>query len=112
VVVVRAAGRLGMIASISPSASRSGAVILSASAASTLRLASRHRIAAQPSGRDDAVDGELLHQHAVADGDPERAAAAPLPADDDDDRDLEHHHLAQVHAMASATPRSSDSTPG
>ena len=63
-------------------------------------------------GRNDAVDGELLHQHAVADGDAERSPAASLAAHQDDDRHFEHHHLAQVEAIASATPRSSDSTPG
>ena len=47
-------------------------------------------------GRDDAVDRVLLHQHAVADGDAERAAAAALPRHDDDDRHVEHRHLAQV----------------
>ena len=49
-----------------------------------------------PFRRDHAVDGELLHQHAIADGDAERAAAAPLAADDHDDRDFQHHHLAEV----------------
>ena len=49
-----------------------------------------------PFGRNDAVDRELLHQHAIADRDAECAAAAALAADDDHDGDLEHHHLAQV----------------
>ena len=40
----------GTTASMRPSASMSGAVIFSAAAASTLRFASRQRIAAQPSG--------------------------------------------------------------
>ena len=47
-------------------------------------------------GRNHAVDGELVHQDAVADGDAERAAAAALAVHDDDDRHVEHRHLAQV----------------
>jgi hypothetical protein len=46
--------------------------------------------------RDDAVDAELLHQDAIADGDAERAAAAALAADDHDDRHVEQRHLAEV----------------
>ena len=47
-------------------------------------------------GRDHAVDGELVHQDAVADGDAERAAAAAFAVHDHDDRHVEHRHLAQV----------------
>ena len=86
----------GMISSMIPALSRSGAVSFSASAASTFLagVAPENRRAAL--GRNHAVDRELLHQHAVADRDAERAAAAALAADDDDDRRVEQHHVAQV----------------
>ena len=48
-------------------------------------------------GRDDAVDGVLLHQHRVTDGNPERATAAALASHHDQDRDVQDRHLAQVH---------------
>ena len=79
-----------------PRASRSGAVIFSASAASTFAAGVAPQDRGAALGRNDAVDGELLHQHAVADGDAERAAAAALAGDDDDDRHVEDGHLAQV----------------
>ena len=48
-------------------------------------------------GRNHAVDGEFLHQHAIADRDSQCAAAAALPCDQDDDWRVEQHHLAQVY---------------
>ena len=86
----------GTIVSTIPSRSMSGAVSLSASAASTLRPASRHRMAAHPSGRDDAVDRELLNQDPIADREAERAAAAPFPAHRHDDRRVEDGHLPEI----------------
>ncbi len=84
------------ISSMSPSPSRSGAVIFSASAASTFRVASRQRIAAHALGRNHAVDAELLHEHAIAHGDAQRPAAAALPAHEHDDWRVEQRHLAEV----------------
>ena len=48
-------------------------------------------------GRDDAIDGELLHQYPVANRDPQRPTAAPFAADDHDDGDADQHHLPQVY---------------
>src|SRR5688572_29131 len=42
--------------------------------------------------RDHGVDGVLLHEHAVGDGDRDGAAGAPLADDDSDRRDLEPQH--------------------
>ena len=71
-------------------------MIFSASAASTFSLGVAPEDRGAALGRNDAVDGELLHQDAVADRDAERAAAAAFAADDDDDRHVEQRHLAQV----------------
>ena len=43
-----------------------------------------------------AVHGELLHQHPVADRDPERAAGTTLAADDHHDGCIKQRHFAQV----------------
>ena len=62
--------------------------------------------------RDDAVDRELVHQHAIADGNAEGAAAATLAVHDDDDGTSSIAISRRFRAIASATPRSSDSMPG
>jgi len=46
--------------------------------------------------RDHAVDGELVHQDAIADGEPQRAAAAPLAVHEHDDGRIQSRHLTQV----------------
>src|SRR5689334_15572790 len=48
-------------------------------------------------GRDDRVDGVLLHQHAVGDADRERAARRPL-ADDAGDHRHRHAHQGELGA--------------
>src|SRR5262249_37596218 len=58
------------------------------------------RIAPEDGGaalrRNHAVDRELMHQDAIADGDAERATAPSLSVYDDDDRHVESGHLAKV----------------
>ena len=66
------------MASTTPRSRQARAVGRSAAAARLAWPASFQRIAAQPSGRDHAVDGVLLHQHAVGDADRQRAAGCAL----------------------------------
>ncbi len=62
--------------------------------------------------RNDAVDAELLHQHAIADGNAERAAAPPSPQTSTMMGVSRRAISRRLRAIASATPRSSDSIPG
>ena len=66
---------------------------MKAAAAFFASAASRQRIAAQPSGRDHRVDRVLLHQHAVGDGDRDRAPRAALADDAGDRRHRQPRHL-------------------
>ena len=78
--------------SITPSSRQCTASGLKAAAALRASLASRQRIAAHPSGRDDRVDRVLLHQHAIGDRDRDRAPGAPFADDARDGRDVQAHH--------------------
>ena len=68
----------------------------SASAASTLRPGIPPQDRRAPLRRDHAVDGELVHENAIADRESQRPAAPAFAVDDDDDRRVERRHLAQV----------------
>ena len=100
------------ISSMMPSASRSGAVIFSASAASTLLAGVAPQDRGAALGRDHAVDRELVHQDAIADGDAERAAAAALAVTTTMIGTSSTAISRRFSAIASAMPRSSDSMPG